>query len=314
MAQVGWVWLDNKGGKYRVGIYHGDQSGHVAIHCNLRIVQIDFSVKESRTYSFFIEDELCEIRLEKQKDGRFSYDFQINKTIDTPRNQVRKADERLIKRHTIGFVVGFLALLGLLFVVLKQYGIQQEHKKMAIGAWLNGVDAKNATRLSLEGETTEAQLFLTKDTSGTQAARYRFITKQGATIYGNMPGKTKGPMVLPNGFILKDEDAFQVRYLPDNPYIYRIDFFQPAHATMEEYMASATLTEHQNHPNQTPEQCACLARLVLEEKGWPLLADVLGQQQTPQENPRHNRDTYLRLIRETEFNKALREKCWLIGR
>jgi|GEM_PF-230212 len=313
MAQVGWVWLDNKGGKYRVGVYHGDQSGHVAIHCNLRVVQIDFSVKESRTYSFFIEDELCEIRIEKHKDDYFTYEFQVNKTVDTPRNQVRKADERQIKRQTAWFIVGFLSFLGIVFIGLKAYGTQQRNKKMAVGSWMNGLNEKNMTRLSLEGKTTEAQLFLRSDSSG-RYIQYRFSIKVGGPVSGSVPAKAQGPIILPNGFVLQDQDVFQLRYLPSDPQIHRIDFFQPARATMESYVARATLIEYQQHPEQTPEQCACLAKLMLEEKGWVALAHVLGQLLTKEESPRHNRETYLRLVREPQFNKALKEQCWLNGR
>ena len=51
MAQVTWVYLDDYGGRHRVGLYHGDHSGHLMIHINRRVVQIDFSVRESRTYA-----------------------------------------------------------------------------------------------------------------------------------------------------------------------------------------------------------------------------------------------------------------------
>ena len=78
MAQIGWVYLDNYGGRHRVGLYHGDQTGHLVIHCNLRVVQIDFSVRDTKRYSFFIEDELCEIDIVKEPDQRLRFSRQQN--------------------------------------------------------------------------------------------------------------------------------------------------------------------------------------------------------------------------------------------
>ena len=61
MAQMNWIYLDDRGGRHSIGLYHGDRSGHMLIHCNRKIIQIDFSVKETKTYSFFVEDEFCEM-------------------------------------------------------------------------------------------------------------------------------------------------------------------------------------------------------------------------------------------------------------
>ena len=93
MAQLGWVYLDPHGGQHRIGLYHGDKTGHLLIHCNMRVIQVDFSVKESKSYSFFIEDELCELSIHKEH-GFYSYEFTTNRKVDTPLNRLRKAEDR----------------------------------------------------------------------------------------------------------------------------------------------------------------------------------------------------------------------------
>ncbi|MEY3248417.1 MAG: hypothetical protein RL742_460, partial [Bacteroidota bacterium] len=37
MAQINWVLLDYQDRPHRVGLYHGDQTGHVLIHCEMRV-------------------------------------------------------------------------------------------------------------------------------------------------------------------------------------------------------------------------------------------------------------------------------------
>ena len=59
------------------------------MYCNARIVVIDFSVQTTRNYSFFINDELCDLEIE-EKDGKFSYGFKVDQVTDTPRNRGRR--------------------------------------------------------------------------------------------------------------------------------------------------------------------------------------------------------------------------------
>ena len=82
------------------------------IYCNSKVVLVDFKVRETKSYSIFIEEELCEIGINRQKD-RFVYGFDINKEADTPLNRKRKAiDKKNLKQG-----VGFLAGLGLLVFI-----------------------------------------------------------------------------------------------------------------------------------------------------------------------------------------------------
>lgn len=309
MAQLGWVLLDNYGGRHRVGLYHGDNSGHLVIHCNLRVVQIDFSVKESRTYSFFIEDELCELSLQKEPDGRFSYAFLVNKTVDTPRNRDRKADQHRNNRQVGLFIGGFVLVLALLFAGLSWFGRQQREKEMTRTSLFSKLSEENAQRLGAEGRTTTAQLYVVFE-GRQRKVFYGFITADSAQISGKFTVADTGTIVLPNGFPLQDRHAFELRYLPADPQVHRLDFYQPTRPTMTAYLLLATAAEVRSHPDQSPQYCQCLAMLAAERQGWDKLADLIFQEQTPVQNERHNRDTYLRLIRDPEFARLVQQECW----
>ena len=93
MSQMQWTYLDDRGGRYNVGLYHGSATGHLMIHCNGRIVVIDFNVFTNKKYSFLINDELCDLHVENN-DGAFAYGLEINKDANTPANMRRKKRDR----------------------------------------------------------------------------------------------------------------------------------------------------------------------------------------------------------------------------
>ena len=308
MAQVGWVYLDDFGSQHRIGVYHGDRTGHLLIHCNLRVLQVDFSVKESRTYSFFVEDELCEVSIIKEKNG-YSYDFQVNKKIDTPRNRLRKSSERRNRWQIALFFGGVLLFVGLLFVGFNWYGRSHRSTTSASQSLTSGLTPDNERRLLLEGKSAIAQLLLVEEPAG-RKVYYGFSAASGKQISGLFTVPDSGPVLLPNGFPLADRDAFSVRYVPDDPRVHRIDFTLPTDQTLAGYLQQALEAEHRAHPAQSEAHSRCVAQLTLAHKGWAQLADLIFQSTSPEENPGHNRETYLRLVREPAFAQTLEQECW----
>ena len=119
MSQFTWTYIDDDGDRHRVGLFHGDNTGHLMVYCNTRIVIIDFYVTTSKNYSFFINDELCDIAIE-ENDGKFSYGFKVDEITDTPRNRGRRKMIRSEHRQILLFAIIFLCLLSvLLFIVLR---------------------------------------------------------------------------------------------------------------------------------------------------------------------------------------------------
>ena len=93
MGQQSWTMVDDFGGIYDIGLYHGERSKHVIIHINRFPVIVEFNIKESKKYSFYAGHELCEIDLKKHQTG-YSYTFEINKTSNTPLNKARHIQNR----------------------------------------------------------------------------------------------------------------------------------------------------------------------------------------------------------------------------
>ncbi len=58
MAQRFWLYKNLRGETFEISIYHGDKTGHVLIYVGREILQIDFSVKTMKEYTFMLEEEL----------------------------------------------------------------------------------------------------------------------------------------------------------------------------------------------------------------------------------------------------------------
>ena len=109
-----WTYVDDYGKNHKVGLFHGNDSGHLLIYCNSKIMFIDFHVMQDKKYSFFINDELCDILIEKQQN-KFAYGFEIDRKTNTPRNTNRRKIER---SHSIQVVLIGIALMIVVTIIV----------------------------------------------------------------------------------------------------------------------------------------------------------------------------------------------------
>lgn len=115
MSQLNWVFLDDFGKRYDIGLYHGNKTGHLMVYCNSNVILIDFNVLESKLYSFYLGEELCELEI-KKKSEQFSYSLKPNRTADTPLNHIRRHTEK--KNQLKIAIIGVILILVVIFVFL----------------------------------------------------------------------------------------------------------------------------------------------------------------------------------------------------
>lgn len=114
MSQMTWTYIADDGSRHKVGLFHGDNTGHLLVYCNARIVIIDFSVIASKNYSFYINEELCDLTIE-ENEGKFSYSFKPDQITDTPYNRRRKEYLRAEQKQVLLF--GLALVLAIILVV-----------------------------------------------------------------------------------------------------------------------------------------------------------------------------------------------------
>ena len=119
MPQYSWNITGHQGRNYTLGLFHGDKTQHVVLHCNERVVQIDFGVRESKTYSVFLDQELCEVSIDHTGGNQYDYTCRINHDAKTPLNLLRKSHRASQSRmeRTRMVVAGCVVLLVVFFLI-----------------------------------------------------------------------------------------------------------------------------------------------------------------------------------------------------
>lgn len=101
-----------------MGVYHGPQSGHLVVHCNSRVLLIDFHVLQAKTYSFLIDNQLCELRI-AAKDGHYDYVLDLNDPPD-PLAGTEQVDRRQ-NYYALGTLLAFFIVIYLLTIWLRPF-------------------------------------------------------------------------------------------------------------------------------------------------------------------------------------------------
>ncbi|GJM34668.1 MAG: hypothetical protein DHS20C18_36690 [Saprospiraceae bacterium] len=252
----------------------------------------DFHVREPKSYSFFLEEELCEIDLE-QRDDRFYYTFNINKSADTPRNRVRKATEKLHWRQSAIFFGSLVACVALAVILFLRFDKKQDEVKR--GQILSGshkTELGKIEAIEVNDDVLEVSF----------AYRAKGQVQRNTTALPLTPYQT-----LEHGMPLETGDEFLVAYARENPDVGYIDFNQPSEPQINLYFRKAVTKHTILHPELRPRQINCLANAAFSLKGIEGLADFYFQDTPVEENPEHNELTFNRLVRDLPFQKLAKD-------
>ena len=289
MNRFNWTYVADKGVKHHVGLMHGAESGHLLVYCDAKIILIDFEILEDKKYSFFIDEQLCEISIEKIK-GQFYYSFEVNKTADTPRNNLRKKIER---RHMMqGFaMIGAILLLTFIF------------------SWMMITWKDNSwpqvTELVKSGKEGKAKILKVSDSE----IKYFYIVN-GQSYSSETDFKDNSVVVLETGMPLEEGDEFVVKYVSNNPKLNEIDYTRPTQNQIDKYRQRALEKHLEFNPQKDTLFSACLVGIAYDLKGIQGLADIFFQNTSATENPNNNSNTYKRLIRDVPFQEEMNKRCW----
>lgn len=261
------------------------------IYANKKIVTIDFKVLDSKEYTFFIDEELCRIKLER-RGGEMYYFFEIDKETDTPLNRRRWARE---KKHLRQMVVAF-GIIALLVA--------------GVVLWSNpdgGASDHQLDELRKQGvEGTGKVVKLPEGENGTIA--YQFVSGW-ETQFGEMDLKTQVSPLSSMKFPLEVGDEFMIRYLPRRPSVSQIFIFRPTKGQIEKYRKRAMSKYAENHPDTPLEKTNCFLDLAYEMDGLDGYAHFYFSKIPPAENSTFNSDTFQKFFNSYLFQSAIKERC-----
>ena len=104
--------------KFEIGLYHGDDSGHVLMHVNGEPMIIDFSIKDAKEYSFYVGPQLFNLHFEKSSE-QFIYNLVRDEETPTQLNVARKKSEQEdVWYMCAGAGVGVVAIILLAVISL----------------------------------------------------------------------------------------------------------------------------------------------------------------------------------------------------
>jgi hypothetical protein len=280
LAQQQWIVPGFGGQQYSIGLYHGIDSGHLMVHCNGEVLLIEFAVKDSKEFSFFLGEELYELIITKEA-SRFSYHLQHNEEIDSPHNRRRESEKKTDRWRLIS-----LSVLSVLFLTgLALYLWNAPEREADLWAKL----------VAGEGEMTTAYI---TEKNGQWVANYR-VDDQLLRIRLS-PTDTVSKL----GFPRRDGDQLTARYLPGSPHLLHIEWLAPTAEQLERYRELALLRHTKEHPELALRQVRCQVALAEALEGAAGLAKL--HQQTVENFPVYNKNAYFRLVRSQAFRDGVK--------
>lgn len=118
MAQLNWQVTNQRGRQFTVGVYHGASTGHLVVHCNSRVILIDFNVCQTKTYSFLLDEDLCELRIDREGND-FAYDLDLD--IPDADSSQQEAPTNWNNYYALGSLIAFFLTIYLLTIWLRPY-------------------------------------------------------------------------------------------------------------------------------------------------------------------------------------------------
>jgi len=295
MNQLNWTYLADNGTRHTVGMMHGPTSGHLLVHCNSKIILIDFSILDEKSYSFFIEEELCELFIEKN-NGEFSYRFETNAKVNTPLNQARKKLDRKHLYQSLAFMAALLMV-----VILAASSVLYLNKEQTLTL---------EQQLSTMGEETHARVIYSPDGKDKQV-EYFFVVDGKPFTVETPYTEDSNPLLLGTGMPLEVGDEFVLKYLPNNPLLHKIAYDEPSQGTLERYRNRALDAYQNQFPEKTAAFSECLTEVAYEKEGIVGLAKIFFSNVQVSENQRFNKEVFQQWLASEDFSMAMSEKCGL---
>lgn len=287
MANCVWTYVSTNSKQFRVELYHGETTGHVLMTVNGKVTVIDFKVFQSKSYSLFLDHELCSVVLDRTGD-EMRYRFETDLRADTPLNRARRERDRKDWIRTLLFFgIGLLLIFGIAKTILY---LRENPSQVRAEQLLNGPDRREGV----------AKLVVNND-----GISYSFLTQRGNVQHGELPLSSSQGRALP----LRTGDEYRVIYAQGNAHVNRLKLNEPILEPNTELFQSLLDRVAQLEATADPVTVVCFVETAIELRGTEGVANLLFAQSERSANPRHNKITYQRMVRDPQFRAAV-AACW----
>lgn len=286
--QQRWVYVGEGGKRVRVTLLHYLPEGHILAYVGKTIVHAEKNVLQSGEFNFFLDKELCKIKINRIGNA-FDYQFSVDTDTETPLNVERKQLDKQNQRKGIIAIASILSVTIALIVggiLIHQFFLKKEREE-------NGAMAVGSVYI-MPKENSYALLY-NFEASG------RIFSRE-LEYYRDPHPKA------PNGFPLYTNDEFFVQYATASPNNNEILFDRPTPKQFQRYQKRAIDIHQKQHPKLSVEYCTCLINAAYELEKLDGIGFFYYQHLPPSKNKRYNIKTYKEFIISKKFRNAT-DKC-----
>ena len=289
MNKCNWTYINTSGSHNKIGVLHDVKKGHFVIYCDKKIILADKEVFDTNLYTFFVDHELCKIKVERV-GNKFAYEFIIDTKTTTPLNQARKKEDNKNILYSILTVGGIALLVGLFMIGGSMMNEHLRNKK------LKEYGVKTIAFIRMVEADQKYQYY------------YEFGDSINHYYYLYKAYEQKNPVLL-NGFPLKINDEFQVLYASIDPKVNRLEVSEPSENQLNRYQELARQEYQTFYPMYNVAYCDCVLDIAKTQKGVEGLALFYHLTTLPAESKRYNKIEYEKYIETDAFLDA-EVDCW----
>lgn len=269
---------------------HGGGSGNLMIYYNDKIIVIDFKVFESKSYKFFVDEELCEIFVIKhKKKNNYRYEFKFDNKTKTALNVKRNEKVKKSNLKGIAITIGVpLVIASIVFgysYIRKAY-LEYQFKYNSKTSW--------ATIRIYQDYHVKKTFYFFLDANGDSVDSKRVVSAKPQT---------------PHGLPLVDGDIFSIEYVDKHTFYNKVDYDKPHPNTARQMMQRIAPLHIQHNQGRIQQELLCEIQTAYDLEGLDGLSKIFHQQTESSKNPKYNKESFLKLKRDSPFQKAV-EKCW----
>lgn len=292
MRKCHWTYIDDHHRQHKVGLLHSPSKGHVLLYCNNKIILVDFLVFNTKSYSFLINEELCEVKILRTPNS-YQYDFQINEKVDTPRNRKRRERRRQYWIQSIAALAGFLTVFALAGFFFHQW---QDRR------------SKSDTAAAMAQGTAFAKAYVAKDEVYDSRLHY-FYQSNTRQWHEGFLRVDRDSMLTAQGLPIEDGDEFMVEYALSDPERSVLHLDQPSPRQLDRYRQAVIQAHSQSQSSLQPVYIRCQVDQVYHNFGLRGWAQLYHQFHLNTANERFNRSTFERFRQDPVYLEKVVRYC-----
>lgn len=267
-------------------------TGHALVFSNGEVICGKHAVLDDYVFNFLIDDEICQVKIIKEQEGRFKYTMQIDTETATELNKKRNKHYRN-ERLKIIILVGTSILIFISCIIAGQ-----------VFDAFNPIDPINVVE---DGRFEVAEMHY----SQTSQPEFRYLFRRIEYDQRSQLNRRLGASWLAStGLPIEAQDSFFVSFVKFTPYYGRIHYDRPSRTQMRRYQKRLRPKIPLSHigPYRPAAYCDCVTYKLFKWRGYSAWADLYFKDTPLHINPLNNEVTF-NTMQQSPIYKHILQRC-----